>query len=117
MLASPVNLARPSTTEAEGRSDGDVAQRELVPDESSRASSSTPVVLASLRRTSSGAADAMDAPDASIGRAFMESVAHLYRAGATLSFEGLFAGEPRRRVSLPGYPFEGRRHWIDPAKE
>ena len=117
ILASPEDLSRPSTAKAAGRSGGDGAQSGIAPEEPSRPSSSTLAVLASLRRTSSGAPDAPDAPDASIERAFMESVAHLYRAGATLSFEGLFAGELRRRVSLPGYPFDRRRHWIDPAKE
>jgi len=24
----------------------------------------------------------------------------------------LFAGETRRRISIPGYPFQRRRHWI-----
>ena len=116
-LALPEDLARPSTAEAAGQSGDDVAQQELAPDESTRASLSSPAVLASLRRTSSRAPDATDAGDGSIDRTYMESVAQLYQAGATLSFEGLFAGEPRRRVSVPGYPFERRRHWIDPAKE
>ena len=44
---------------------------------------------------------------------FAESVARAYEAGLPVSFAGLFAGEQRRRISLPGYPFERRRHWIE----
>ena len=46
------------------------------------------------------------------GAGFVESVARAYEAGLTLDFNGLFAGESRRRVSLPTYPFQRRRHWI-----
>ena len=45
--------------------------------------------------------------------AFDESVARAYEAGVEVSFAGLFAGETRRRISLPAYPFERRRHWIE----
>ena len=47
------------------------------------------------------------------GAAFVEGVAKLYEAGLSPEFTGLFAGELRRRVPLPGYPFQGRRHWVD----
>jgi len=63
-----------------------------------------PVVLSSLRRDSRG------------NHNFLEAVAGAYHAGLGVSFAGLFAGEARRRVSLPGYPFQRRRHWIDPPK-
>ena len=43
---------------------------------------------------------------------FTHAVAGAWEAGLTVSFRGLFAGESRRRVSLPDYPFERRRHWI-----
>ena len=59
------------------------------------------VVLSSLRR---------DAPG---DDGFVEAVAGAYQAGLSVSFEGLFAGERRRRVALPGYPFQRRRHWIE----
>ena len=32
--------------------------------------------------------------------------------GLPVRFEALFAGEERRRISLPGYPFQRERHWI-----
>ena len=45
-------------------------------------------------------------------RAFLRAVAEVYHAGLDISFAGLFAGETRRRIALPGYPFQRRRHWI-----
>ena len=41
-----------------------------------------------------------------------KAVAQAYEAGASVSFAGLFAGESRRRVSLPSYPFQRRRLWV-----
>ena len=46
------------------------------------------------------------------GNGFPKAVAAAYEAGLTLAFAGLFAGEWRRRISLPSYPFQRRRHWI-----
>ena len=45
-------------------------------------------------------------------RSFLEAVAGAYEAGHPVSFAGPFAGESRRRIALPGHPFERRRHWI-----
>ncbi len=70
-----------------------------------------PLSVASLRRPPSGQSDGRD-----VGTGFMEAVARVYESGATVSFEGLFAGEARRRIALPGYPFEHRRHWVDGAR-
>ena len=50
------------------------------------------------------------------GSGFVEAVAGAYEAGLTLSFAGLFAGETLRRISLPDYPFQRRRHWIRKRK-
>ena len=65
-----------------------------------------PTLLASL---ASPPADA-DSPHARDG--FARAVADAYGAGLTISFPGLFAGESRRRVALPTYPFQRRRHWL-----
>ncbi len=66
---------------------------------------SSPSVLASLMRPSG--------EDPEEGRTgFVEAVAGVYEAGLALSFEGMFAGESRRRISLPSYPFQRRRHWV-----
>ena len=47
------------------------------------------------------------------GRAFLDAVAGAYEAGLALEFAGLFAGEPRRRISLPNYPFRSRCFWFE----
>ena len=69
-----------------------------------------PITLSSLRRPSDSR------PGPSGGDAFVEAVAQAYGAGLPVVFEGLFAGETRRRISLPGYPFQRRRHWIEAPK-
>ena len=71
-----------------------------------------PVVLSSLRRPSDGE----DAPAAGSGGGFVQAVAGAWEAGLAVSFAGLFAGETRRRISLPDYPFERRRHWMKKAE-
>ena len=43
---------------------------------------------------------------------FLKSVAAVYEAGAAISFQGLFAGEQRRRIGIPGYPFQRRSFWV-----
>ncbi len=65
----------------------------------------SPLVLASLMQPSDE-----DSEEKSTG--FVEAVAEAYEAGLVLSFEGMFAGESRRRISLPSYPFQRRRHWV-----
>ena len=42
----------------------------------------------------------------------MNAVAAAYDAGLDFAFAGLFAGEARRRVALPTYPFQRKRHWF-----
>ena len=53
-----------------------------------------------------------DEPVEDIYRKFLGAVAKVYEAGLPISFQGLFAGEARRRISLPGYPFQRRHHWF-----
>ena len=67
--------------------------------------STSPLVLSSLMRPS-------DEDSQEDGTGFAEAVARAYEAGLALSFEGMFAGESRRRISLPSYPFQRRRHWV-----
>ncbi len=69
------------------------------------AAAASPLVLESLMRPSDE-----DSEENSTG--FVEAVAEAYEAGLALSFEGTFAGESRRRISLPSYPFQRRRHWV-----
>ena len=44
---------------------------------------------------------------------FPAAAAAAWEAGLPLRLEGLFAGERRRRITLPTYPFQRRRHWVD----
>ena len=76
--------------------------------ESGSGPAAPPMVLASLRRPS----DDAPRPAAGSGGGFVEAVAGAYEAGLPVFLAGLFAGEARRRVSLPGYPFQRRRHWV-----
>ena len=85
VLGPQVNLAWPETSNGE---------------EAAHA----PLVLTSLRQPSD--------EDAEGATGFVEAVAGAYEAGLTPSFEGMFAGEARRRISLPSYPFQRRRHWV-----
>ena len=66
-----------------------------------------PTVLSSLRPPDGGEETAADA-----GAGFVAAVAGAYEAGLGVSLAGLFAGETRRRIPLPGYPFQRRRYWL-----
>ena len=68
-----------------------------------------PAVHSSLLRPSKD--EAPPAPGS--GGGFVEAVAGAYEAGLPLQFEGLFAGEERRRIALPSYPFQRERYWIE----
>ena len=59
----------------------------------------SPAVVSSLTRGGSGD--------------FARAVAGAYEAGVEVSFAGLFAGEKRRRVSVPTYPFQRERYWVE----
>ena len=43
---------------------------------------------------------------------FLNQLARVYEAGTAVSFEGLFAGEERSRIAIPGYPFQRRSFWV-----
>jgi acyl transferase domain-containing protein/thioesterase domain-containing protein/aryl carrier-like protein len=45
----------------------------------------------------------------------LKTVGRLWDAGANIDWGGFYRRERRRRVSLPTYPLELRRYWIDPA--
>ncbi len=50
-------------------------------------------------------------------QAFLLTAAgRLWLAGAQMDAGGFHAHERRCRVSLPSYPFEGRRYWIEPGE-
>jgi amino acid adenylation domain-containing protein len=47
----------------------------------------------------------------------LRAVARLWLAGGDFAWEAFSAVEQRRRVSLPTYPFERRRYWVEPLPE
>ena len=71
-----------------------------------------PAVVSSLRRPATGE----EPPAPGSGGGFVEAVAGAYEAGLPLRFDGLFAGEARRRIALPGYPFQRERYWVEAPK-
>ncbi|HEU4407577.1 MAG TPA: SDR family NAD(P)-dependent oxidoreductase [Polyangiaceae bacterium] len=44
----------------------------------------------------------------------LHALGHLWLAGVGADWPAFYAGERRRRVPLPTYPFERRRYWVDP---
>ena len=72
-------------------------------------SASAPVVLSSIRPAPG------DEPPGT--GSFAEAVAAAYQAGLPIRFEGLFAGETRRRIAVPGYPFQRERYWLRAPKQ
>ena len=77
----------------------------------SEGASGPPPALASLRRPPRDGSS--PEPESS----FIDAVAQAYEAGLDISFEGLFAGEKRRRISLPSYPFQRERYWAEQTRQ
>ncbi|MEA2604979.1 MAG: hypothetical protein QOF89_5971 [Acidobacteriota bacterium] len=44
----------------------------------------------------------------------LQALARFWLAGGEVDWAGFWAGERRRRLALPSYPFERRRYWVDP---
>ena len=66
---------------------------------------SSPIVLQSVLRPTA------DGSEPERAEAFIRAVAGAYGAGMPVDFKGLFAGEERRKIAIPGYPFQRRRFW------
>ncbi len=45
----------------------------------------------------------------------LQTLGQLWLAGVTVDWQGFSAHERRRRLSLPIYPFERQRYWIEPS--
>ncbi len=45
----------------------------------------------------------------------LRALGQLWLAGVAVDWRGFYAHERRRRAVLPTYPFERRRHWVEPA--
>ena len=65
------------------------------------------VVLSSLRHPQEQTTDATTMATA---------LARLWVSGAAADWQGYHAGERRHRVSLPTYPFERKRYWVEPER-
>jgi phthiocerol/phenolphthiocerol synthesis type-I polyketide synthase E len=55
-----------------------------------------------------------DRPGVDDQEALLAAAGRLWVAGVGLDWGAFFAGRRPRRVSLPTYPFERRRYWVDP---
>ena len=51
-------------------------------------------------------------PDA---EAMLDALARLWLAGVTVDWNGLHSADQVQRIALPTYPFERKRHWVEPA--
>lgn len=47
----------------------------------------------------------------------LHAVGRAWMAGIELDWNGYYAGESRNYVSLPTYPFEGKRYWLERRRE
>jgi phthiocerol/phenolphthiocerol synthesis type-I polyketide synthase E len=47
---------------------------------------------------------------------FLSALGRLWALGASVDWTKTYGSEPRRRVSLPTYPFERKRFWIGPSE-
>ncbi len=59
---------------------------------------------------------ASQGPETEDAAGYYSALAKAYEAGLGISPHALFAGETRRRIGLPIYPFDRRRHWFRAAK-
>ncbi|MBI5815645.1 MAG: SDR family NAD(P)-dependent oxidoreductase [Nitrospinae bacterium] len=48
-------------------------------------------------------------------RFILEALAKVWQAGGGVDWTGFYKGEKRQRIALPTYPFERKRHWLEPA--
>ncbi|MCA1561426.1 MAG: type I polyketide synthase [Chloroflexi bacterium] len=53
---------------------------------------------------------------ASLAPSMLDALGKLWLSGGDVDWTGFAAHERRRRVSLPTYPFERRRHWYEPDR-
>ena len=99
------DLAVDTVTEIGPGSKFAVSLTETWPEKPADEAAAAPAFFGSLSRSS-------DEVDGGEGDGFLQAVKTAYDIGLPISPEGLFAGESRRKLSLPGYPFQRRRFWI-----
>jgi len=66
------------------------------------------VIVSGLRRGTNQVPD----PDECVG--LLEDLGRLWASGLRISWDSFYRAERRQRVSLPTYPFERRRYWLEP---
>ncbi|SDD51918.1 polyketide synthase PksM/polyketide synthase PksN [Paenibacillus sp. CF095] len=54
-------------------------------------------------------------PDSRTYKEHLESLSDLYVSGCKINWGKLYANRQHQRISLPVYPFEKKRYWIEPA--
>jgi len=47
----------------------------------------------------------------------LQVLGKLWLAGAAVDWDGFHAGERRRKLRLPTYPFERQRYWVEPRRQ
>ncbi|HLM56821.1 MAG TPA: type I polyketide synthase [Pyrinomonadaceae bacterium] len=77
--------------------------RQLLP-----ADSTETLVFASLHASRAAGADVSH---------MLETLGELWMAGARVDWDGVYRHELRRRLPLPTYPFERKRHWLEPSQD
>lgn len=68
---------------------------------------SNPIVLSSLQMPRESR------PERPLDGGFFECVAQAYDHGFDLRLEGLYSGETRTKINIPGYVFQRSRHWVE----
>ena len=69
-----------------------------------------------VARDVADAVDALRDPGRVLPDAALVAAGRRWQAGEELDAAMLFAGQARRRVPLPTYPFERHRYWIEPGE-
>jgi acyl transferase domain-containing protein/acyl carrier protein len=46
----------------------------------------------------------------------LNTLGRMWLAGLSVDWSGYYGNERRQRISLPTYPFERRRYWVEPSK-
>ena len=68
---------------------------------------SNPAVFSSLRPSRENGAGVSQV---------LETLGELWLAGVLVDWTGFYRHERRQRVPLPAYPFERKRHWLEPSQ-
>lgn len=66
-----------------------------------------------LSRTATSLAEVLRHARGRAAEPVLAGLCDLYIQGATIDWNALYAGQARRRIGLPVYPFERKRIWVD----